>query len=72
MDGTDALKDYRHLKDKIGYMPDFFGVYDNLKVMEYMEFYASIYGMNGKAARDLCLNLIGHGEPGGQDRLLCG
>ncbi|HIS48666.1 MAG TPA: ABC transporter ATP-binding protein [Candidatus Scybalocola faecigallinarum] len=58
VDGTDALKDYRHLKDKIGYMPDFFGVYDNLKVMEYMEFYASIYGMNGKAARDLCLNLL--------------
>lgn len=31
------------LKQKIGYMPDFFGVYDNLTVSEYMEFYADIY-----------------------------
>lgn len=32
-------------KDAIGYMPDFFGVYDRLKVSEYMEFFASIYGL---------------------------
>ena len=30
----------------IGYVPDFFGVYDNLKVREYMEFYGSIYGID--------------------------
>lgn len=54
----DALKDTRHLKDKIGYMPDFFGVYDNLKVIEYMEFYASIYGITGKSAHSLCLELL--------------
>ncbi len=58
VDGTDALKDRRHLKDKIGYMPDFFGVYDNLKVMEYMEFYASIYGLIGLGARQLCMRLL--------------
>lgn len=40
-----------HIREKIGYVPDFFGVYDNLKVQEYMEFYASLYGMDGKAAR---------------------
>ena len=27
------------------YMPDFFGVYDNLKVTEYMDFYAGTYGI---------------------------
>lgn len=27
-------------RQKMGYMPDFFGVYDDLKVTEYMEFYA--------------------------------
>ena len=31
VDGIDAIKNNRALKDKIGYMPDFFGVYDNLK-----------------------------------------
>lgn len=39
------------IKGKIGYVPDFFGVYGNLKVQEYMEFYASLYGMGGKQAR---------------------
>ena len=58
IDGVDALKDIRHLKNKIGYMPDFFGVYDNLKVMEYMDFYASIYGLTGKSAKSLCLELL--------------
>jgi len=31
------------LAERIGYMPDFFGVYDNLKVSEYMDFYAGTY-----------------------------
>lgn len=46
------------VKDKIGYMPDFFGVYDNLKAIEYMEFFASIYGFYGKSARKLCLEMM--------------
>ncbi len=58
VDGVDALKDTKKLKEKIGYMPDFFGVYDNLKALEYMEFYASIYGLVGKEARKLCLELM--------------
>ena len=33
-------------KKCIGYVPDFFGVYDNLKVSEYMEFYGSLYGIS--------------------------
>lgn len=55
---VDALKDAQSLKRKIGYVPDFFGVYDNLKAMEYMEFYASMYGLEGKAARETCLGLM--------------
>ena len=46
------------VKDKIGYMQDFFGVYDNLKAIEYMEFFASIYGFYGKSARKLCLEMM--------------
>lgn len=48
IDGVDALHEPKAIKHKIGYMPDFFGVYDNLKVSEYMEFFASIYGISGK------------------------
>ncbi|MDD6208256.1 MAG: ABC transporter ATP-binding protein [Clostridiales bacterium] len=58
LDGENLLLDSRKLKGKIGYMPDFFGVYDNLKAIEYMEFFASIYGINGKAARSLSLELM--------------
>lgn len=46
------------VKNLIGYMPDFFGVYDNLKAIEYMEFFASIYGFHGKSARKLCLEMM--------------
>lgn len=33
---------------QIGYVPDFFGVYDNLKVSEYMDFYGSMYRMTSR------------------------
>lgn len=58
VDGIDAIKNNRKLKEKIGYMPDFFGAYDNLKAIEYLEFYASIYGILGKEARDLGMDLL--------------
>ncbi len=45
VDGVDALNNPDEIKRKVGYVPDFFGVYDNLKVMEYMEFFGSMYGM---------------------------
>ena len=58
VDGIDAIKNNKALKDKIGYMPDFFGVYDNLKAIEYLEFYASIYGILGEEAKSLALDLL--------------
>ncbi|QHQ61040.1 ATP-binding cassette domain-containing protein [Anaerocolumna sedimenticola] len=58
VDGINARTNLKELKNKIGYMPDFFGVYDNLKALEYMEFYASIYGITGNKARRLCLELM--------------
>ncbi|WMJ89824.1 ABC transporter ATP-binding protein [Anaerocolumna sp. MB42-C2] len=58
VDGINARTNLKELKNKMGYMPDFFGVYDNLKALEYMEFYASIYGITGDKARRLCLELM--------------
>ena len=37
----------------IGYMPDFFGVYDDMKVIEYLEFFASAYRIKAQQAEDL-------------------
>lgn len=51
IDGIDAVKEPSRLKEKIGYVPDYFGIYDNLKVGEYMDFFASCYGLEGLKAR---------------------
>ena len=58
LDGENALGRGRKLKGKIGYVPDEFGTYDNLKVREYMEFFASCYGMEGLVARNRCSLLL--------------
>lgn len=57
--GEDAVKDPGRMVDKIGYVPDFFGVYDNLKVSEYMELFASCYGLTGLTARKRSMELLG-------------
>lgn len=51
IDGRDALWNLKELKAGIGYVPDFFGVYDNLTVSEYMEFFASCHHLDGLLAR---------------------
>lgn len=51
VNGIDVTREPKKVMDKIGYVPDFFGVYDNLKVAEYMEFFASCYGITGLKAR---------------------
>ena len=38
----------------IGYMPDFFGVYDDMKVIEYLEFFAAAYRIKGPERRKKC------------------
>ena len=58
IDGADALKEPRRMRDMIGYVPDTFGVYDNLKVSEYMDFFASCYGLEGLKARGRCHTLL--------------
>lgn len=39
-------------KNQIGYMPEDFLVYSNLKVGEYMEFYAALYSVSKKQAKE--------------------
>ncbi len=58
VDGIDSLNHNELIKRKVGYVPDFFGVYDNFKVMEYMDFYGSMYGIDGEAVRKTSLGLL--------------
>ena len=58
IDGRDVTGRATDLKARIGYVPDFFGVYDNLTVGEYMEFFASCYHLDGLMARRRCQALL--------------
>lgn len=42
----------------VGYMPDFFGVYDDMTVIEYLEFFAAAYKINGPARRKRCDEML--------------
>jgi ABC-2 type transport system ATP-binding protein len=42
----------------IGYMPDFFGVYDRLNVVEYLDFYASCYDVPARHRRRVAAELL--------------
>lgn len=43
--GYEVTEYPREVRKRIGYMPDFFGVYDQLKATEYLHFYGASYGM---------------------------
>ena len=53
LDGVDVASHPREIRRLMGYMPDFFGVYDRLKAWEYLDFYARCYGFGQK--QRLCL-----------------
>ncbi len=43
IDGIDVVRNPLEVRRLIGYMPDFFGVYDDVKVWEYLDFFAAAY-----------------------------
>jgi ABC-2 type transport system ATP-binding protein len=60
VNGFDVTRQAQSVRREIGYMPDFFGVYEELKVREYLEFFAATYGIRGpkrKATVDGVLEL---------------
>jgi ABC-2 type transport system ATP-binding protein len=48
----------KEIRRVIGYMPDFFGVYDDMKVIEYLEFFASAYRIKGPARKKICEEVL--------------
>jgi ABC-2 type transport system ATP-binding protein len=45
INGYDVTKEPKKVRQHIGYMPDFFGVYDQFKTVEYLHFYGASYGI---------------------------
>lgn len=52
--GMSIYKQPQEIRRVVGYMPDFFGVYDDMTVLEYLEFFAAAYRINGAARRKVC------------------
>src|SRR5262249_21202163 len=48
----------KEIRRLIGYMPDFFGVYDDMKVIEYLEFFAAAYRIKGPKRRKICEDVL--------------
>jgi ABC-2 type transport system ATP-binding protein len=57
IEGWDVLQKPREVRRRIGYMPDFFGVYEDLTVEEYLHFFAAAYRLDrptrGSVVRDV-------------------
>lgn len=43
--GIDCSRDARQIKRLVGYMPDKFGSYDNMRVSEYLDFFGAAFGL---------------------------
>ena len=48
----------KEIRRLVGYMPDFFGVYDDMKVIEYLEFFAAAYRIKGAARKKRCEEML--------------
>lgn len=49
VDGFDVRTQARQVRRRVGYMPESFGMYHEMRVWEYLEFFAECYGVRGKA-----------------------
>jgi ABC-2 type transport system ATP-binding protein len=58
INGVDVTKHPKEVRRLIGYMPDFFGVYDRLKVTEYLDFYASCYHVPTNKRQGIIMDLL--------------
>ena len=56
--GADIIKHPMDVRRMIGYMPDFFGLYDDVKVWEYLDFFASIYQVPSRQRMDVINNVL--------------
>lgn len=58
VNGHSIYSNPKDIRRVVGYMPDFFGVYDDMKVVEYLEFFAAAYRINGEARRKVCNEML--------------
>ncbi|PYF02312.1 ABC-2 type transport system ATP-binding protein [Ureibacillus chungkukjangi] len=58
INGKSVVREPKEVRKQIGYMPDFFGVYDQLKADEYLDFYGASYGLSAAERQVLIPQLL--------------
>jgi len=53
INGLDVGRNGKKVRRMVGYMPDFMGVYDDLKVFEYLEFFAAAFDIERKKRKSI-------------------
>ncbi len=70
--GYEVMSHPAKVRELIGYMPDFFGVYDRLTAYEYLDFYGACYHLSVAKRKEMIPKLLEIGESITQDRCRCG
>jgi ABC-type multidrug transport system ATPase subunit len=63
VDGFDVVKDYKQIRNRVGYMPGRFSLYQDLSVKENLEFFATIFKTTVQENYDLIKNIYSQIEP---------
>lgn len=58
IDGIPVIDDPDGVRQLIGYMPDYFGVYDGMKVWEYLDFFAAAFNKTSSDRKGLISDVL--------------
>src|SRR5688572_1795683 len=63
VDGFDVVKDFKAIRQRVGYMPGRFSLYQDLTIAEKLEFFATIFNTTIEANYDLIKDIYSQIEP---------
>jgi len=63
VDGFDVVKDYKAIRNRVGYMPGRFSLYQDLTVKENLDFFATIFNTTVEENYDLVKDIYSQIEP---------
>ena len=63
VDGLDVVKEYKAIRNRVGYMPGKFSLYQDLTVQENLDFFATIFNTSIKENYDLIKDIYSQIEP---------
>jgi ABC-type multidrug transport system ATPase subunit len=63
VDGFDIVKDYKAIRQRVGYMPGKFSLYQDLTVEENLDFFATVFGTSVKENYELIKDIYIQIEP---------